>query len=60
MVYNVNAQKKSQMITPEKLFELPQDIYAKMERAKPKSTREQYDSFMEKVKSSTFNQKNKM
>ena len=57
MVYNVNATKRSQMISPEKLFSLPQDIYAKMERDKPKSTKEQYENFMEKVKSSTFNSK---
>ena len=60
MVYNVNAQKRSQMIDPEKLFSLPQDIYAKMEKERPKSTRDQYDSFMEKVKASTFNKKLKM
>jgi len=59
MVYNVNATKKSQMISPEKLFELPQDIYAKMEKMKPKSTKDQYESFMEKVKSSTFSTKPK-
>ena len=57
MVYNVNATKRSQMISPEKLFSLPQDIYAKMEKDKPKSTKEQYENFMEKVKSSTFNSK---
>jgi hypothetical protein len=45
------------MISPEKLFELPQDIYAKMEKMKPKSTKDQYESFIEKVKSSTFNSK---
>lgn len=60
MVYNVNAQKRSQMIDPEKLFSLPQDIYAKMEKERPKSTRDQYDSFMKKVKASTFNKKLKM
>mgnify|MGYP003655970219 CR=1 FL=1 len=35
------------MITPDKLFPLPQDVY--LERGKPKSTREQYESFLKKV-----------
>ena len=60
MVYNVNARRRSQMIEPEKLFSLPQDIYAKMEKNRPKSTKKEYDAFMEKVKASTFNKKLKM
>jgi len=34
MLYNVNCDKKSQMITPDKLFPLPQDIY--LAKGKPK------------------------
>ena len=39
MLYNVNCQKKAQMITPDKLFPLPQDVY--LERGKPKSTQDE-------------------
>jgi hypothetical protein len=60
MVYNVNAQKRSQMIDPEKLFSLPQDIYSKMEKNRPKSTKDKYNSFLDKVKSATFDKKLKM
>ena len=35
------------MITPDKLFPLPQDVY--LERGKPKSTREHYEAFLNKV-----------
>ncbi len=47
MVYNVNCQKRSQMLKPEKLFPLPQD--ALLERGKPKSTVEQYIEFKKKT-----------
>lgn len=47
MVYNVNCQKRSQMLKPEKLFPLPQD--ALLERGKPKSTVEQYLEFKKKT-----------
>jgi hypothetical protein len=35
------------MITPEKLFPLPQDVY--LEKGKPKSTKEDYEAFLEKL-----------
>jgi len=47
MLVNVNAQKKSNMIAPDKLFPLPQDVY--LERGKPQSTREQYEAFVDKL-----------
>lgn len=47
MLVNVNAQKKSNMIAPDKLFPLPQDVY--LEKGKPKSTREQYEAFVDKL-----------
>jgi len=49
MLFNVNCEKRAQMITPDKLFPLPQDVY--LERGKPKSTRKQYESFLKKVNS---------
>ena len=52
MIYNVNCTKRSQMIVPDKLFSLPQDTY--LERGKPKSTREQYEKFLKKVKKAKF------
>lgn len=48
MIHNVNCQKKSQMIKPEKLFPLPQDKYLKP--SQPQSTPEQFKKFLEKVK----------
>ena len=47
MLYNINVDKRANMITPDKLFPLPQDVY--LERGKPKSTRKQYEKFLEKV-----------
>ena len=47
MLYNVNCDKKGQMITPDKLFPLPQDVY--LGKGKPKSTKEQYLKFKNKV-----------
>lgn len=41
------------MIKPEQLFELPIDQKRKVERAKPKSTREQMEAFELKYKSMT-------
>ena len=40
------------MISPEKLFPLPQDIY--LEKGKPKSTPEEFKAFREKVNKMTF------
>ncbi len=48
MVYNVNCTKRSQMIAPHKLFPLPQDVY--MGIGKPKSTKEQAEAFINKIK----------
>ena len=46
MLYNVNCNKKGQMITPDKLFPLPQDVY--LGRGKPKSTKKQFLKFKNK------------
>lgn len=43
------------MITPEKLFPLPQDVY--LEKGKPKSTKEDYEAFLEKLNKSKKNVK---
>lgn len=43
MLYNVNCNKKAQMITPDKLFPLPQDVY--LQRGKPKSTKSEMIAF---------------
>lgn len=40
------------MIVPDKLFSLPQDTY--LERGKPKSTREEYEAFVKKLKKAKF------
>jgi hypothetical protein len=47
MIFNVNCTKRNQMISPDKLFPLPQDVY--LEKGKPKSTKEQYIKFKEKL-----------
>ena len=47
MLFNTNVDKRANMITPDKLFPLPQDVY--LERGKPKSTKEQYEKFVNKV-----------
>jgi len=47
MLFNVNCNKKAQMITPDKLFPLPQNVY--LGRGKPKSTKEQFLKFKNKV-----------
>ena len=47
MLYNVNCDKKGQMITPDKLFPLPQDVY--LGKGKPKSSKEQFLKFKIKV-----------
>lgn len=47
MLVNVNVGKKSSMISPHKLFPLPQDVY--LEKGKPKSTEAQYKAFVEKL-----------
>lgn len=47
MLFNTNVDKRANMITPDKLFPLPQDVY--LERGKPKSTREEYEKFKAKI-----------
>lgn len=47
MLVNVNAGKKANMISPDKLFPLPQDIY--LEKGKPKSTEAEYKAFVDKL-----------
>jgi hypothetical protein len=47
MLYNVNCNKKAQMITPDKLFPLPQDIF--LERGTPKSTKEEMQNFLKEI-----------
>lgn len=58
MIYNVNCNKKSQMIKPDKLFPLPQDVY--LERGKPQSTLEQQKAFEERIKNVKFDKKIKL
>jgi hypothetical protein len=50
MIVNSNATKKSQVITPDKLFPLPQDVY--LEKGKPKSTPEQFEAFIKQIEKS--------
>ena len=35
ILFNINVDKRANMITPDKLFPLPQDVY--LEKDKPKS-----------------------
>ena len=49
----MQCEKKSQMLKPEDLFQLPSDIARKKKRAEPKSTKEQMDAFMVKYQSMT-------
>jgi len=51
MMFNLNATKKAMMITPDKLFPLPQDIY--LEKGKPRSTKEEFESFKRQVENAT-------
>ena len=55
MIYNVNCQKKSQMIKPDKLFPLPQDVY--LEKGKPKSTKEEQEAFEKLISKTKFTKK---
>lgn len=43
MLFNVNCDKRAQMITPEKLFPLPQDVY--LQKGKPKSSKLELEQF---------------
>ena len=55
MLVNVNAGKKSNMIAPDKLFPLPQDVY--LEKGKPKSTKEEQEAFEKRVAKANFKKK---
>ena len=50
MIMNSQATKRSQLITPDKLFPLPQDVY--LEKGKPKSTPEQFEAFLKQIEKS--------
>ena len=50
MIVNSTAKKRSQLITPDKLFPLPQDVY--LEKGKPKSTPEQFKAFLDQIEKS--------
>jgi hypothetical protein len=47
MIFNVNCKKRSQMLKPEKLFSLPQDVY--LEIGKAKSTPEEFEEFKKRT-----------
>jgi hypothetical protein len=49
MIHNVNCQKKSQMVKPEDLIRLPQDLMREIEKAKPKSSPEQLQAFLDQI-----------
>ena len=49
MIHNVNCTKKSQMVKPHELFELPQD---NVKKKTAKSTREEFEKFRNLVNSS--------
>mgnify|MGYP003641455869 CR=1 FL=1 len=51
MVYNVNCQKKSQMLKPDQLFELPSDLKYKKKRSDPKSTPNEMKTFLDRYNS---------
>jgi len=53
MIYNVNCQKKSQMLKLEQIFPLPIDKIRKQKRDNSKSTREQMQAFENKSQSMT-------
>jgi len=50
MIVNSQAKKRSQLITPDKLFPLPQDVF--LDKGSPKSTREQLQSFLKQIEKS--------
>jgi hypothetical protein len=54
MLYNVNTSKKQHLIKPHELFSLPQDKIHKKRKDAPKSTREQYEAFLDKANSAKF------
>ena len=52
MIHNVNCDKKSKMISPEDLIRLPQDYMRELEKAKPKSTPEELQEFLDQIEKS--------
>ena len=50
MIVNSQAKKRSQIITPDKLFPLPQDVY--LDKRLPKSTPDQYKAFLKQIEKS--------
>jgi len=50
MIINSGAKKRSQLITPDKLFPLPQDVY--LDKGSPKSTPEQLQAFLKQIEKS--------
>ena len=52
LIHNVNVTKRSQMIKPDKLFPLPQDVY--LERGKPRSTKEDFEKFQKRLAKTKF------
>lgn len=57
MIYNMNIQKKSQAKKPKDLFELPQDKIKI--NSGPKSTKEEYQAFLDHVEYRKRKSKNK-
>lgn len=47
-IINSQAKKRSQLITPDKLFPLPQDVY--LDKGSPKSSPEQLQAFLNQIK----------
>ena len=47
MIVNTMAKKRSQIISPDKLFPLPQDVY--LNKGVPKSTPEQLQAFLKQL-----------
>ena len=54
MLYNVNTSKKQHLIKPHELFSLPHDKIANKAKSGPKSTREQYEAFLDRANSAKF------
>ena len=47
MIYNTNISKSNQAKKPHQLFKLPQDNITR--ESGPKSTREEYETFLKKI-----------
>ncbi len=53
MIVNSQAKKRSQIISPDKLFPLPQDVY--LDKGLPKSSPEQLKAFLNQIEKSQSN-----